>query len=128
MKNLKKIFIFSFALISFHSCSTDNSSDKDSLENYANNQCPKDIGTCCGTSGRFKVIAGKNYTYSASTTIKNPIITWEVKSGLITLISSKGTSAVFRFDSKFTSGRISSKAVSSDSPELCETILEITKQ
>jgi hypothetical protein len=128
MKNLKKIFILSFALMSFYSCSTDNPTDKDTLENYVNNQCPKNEGTCCGTSGRFKVIPGKNYTYSASTTIKNPIISWEAKSGMITLISSKGSSAVFKFDSNFTSGRISSKAVSSDTPELCETILEITKQ
>lgn len=114
--------------MSFYSCSTDNSTDNDTLENYVNNQCPKNEGTCCGTNGRFKVVPGKNYTYSVSTTINNPIISWEVKSGLITLISSKGSSAIFKFDSNFTSGLISSKAVSSDTPELCSTNLEITKQ
>ena len=130
MENFRKICMFSFTLISIYSCSTDNSTDENTfLKSYVNNQCPnpKNVGTCCGTSGRFKVIPNENYTYSVSTTVKNPIITWEVKSGLITLISSNGSSAVFKFDSNFTSGRISSRAENSDTTELCESILEISK-
>jgi hypothetical protein len=110
MKNFKKIFICSFALLSFYFCSTDEPTDQNTLENYVNNQCPSpnNVGICCGTSGRSRVIPNQNYTYSVSTTVKKNLITWEVKSGLINLISSCGSSAIFKFDSNFTIGRISS--------------------
>jgi hypothetical protein len=128
MKNIKKALLISFILLSFYSCSNDEISDENTSENYKSDLCLTTNSTCCGTSGRFKVVAGKSYVYSVSTTINNPSVTWEIEGESIELISTNGLTATFKFNSNFTAGRIRSKVVSSSSSELCESTLDITKQ
>jgi hypothetical protein len=53
------------------------------------------------------VCVNGSYSYTYSTDISNPTITWSVVSGSITLTSGQGTStATFQFGAGFTSGSI----------------------
>ncbi|WP_309613570.1 hypothetical protein [Flavobacterium sp.] len=126
MKKINQIISICMLLILFSNCSNDGYSDENTPENYVTDLCPPNIGTCCGLSGRFKVIPNKTYTYTSNTSILNPTISWEVLDGSITLVSTNGNTAKFKFNSNFTSGKISCTA---ENPTygLCEVRLDIFK-
>ena len=62
--------------------------------------------TTCDILGTTTPQAGNQYSFTYSSNISNPTVTWTVESGAITLISSSGNSATFQFASNFNGGSI----------------------
>jgi hypothetical protein len=128
---MKKHIILRVAVLIFLSCiscSEDKNTDENTAENFSNEPCSGNKGTCCSIIGRFKVLPGKKYTYTVSSSISNPTVVWHIDSGAITFVSSQGLSAVFKFEPGFTTGRIHSRATDPIGSDLCETILDISKE
>lgn len=62
--------------------------------------------TTCDITGTSTPQAGNQYTYTYTTNMSSPTVTWTVLSGAITLVSTSGNSATFQFGSGFSSGSI----------------------
>jgi hypothetical protein len=127
MRNLKKTVLLSFMFSLLYCSSNDSDTYDNTSGNYIDNSCPPNSGTCCGVSGNIKVRSLKKYTYFVSTTLKNPYITWEIKSGSIKTISLYGNKATFIFRPNFTSGRIQANVLSLSGGGSCQTIIDISK-
>ncbi|MDC6384471.1 hypothetical protein D2V93_05765 [Flagellimonas taeanensis] len=62
--------------------------------------------TTCDITGTSTPQAGNQYTFTYTTNMSSPTVTWTVLSGAITLVSTSGNSATFQFGSGFSSGSI----------------------
>lgn len=62
--------------------------------------------TTCDISGTSTPTAGNQYSFTYTSNILNPTVTWTVESGAISLVSSSGNTATFQFSSSFNGGSI----------------------
>ena len=152
--NLKSVFLFKFigvfvVLTNLTSCEEDAINLSENHDNVIEEKAPdrKEIicnedsvkdytGTWCCVSGIIEALPGETLTYSYDINRPDPVITWEVYSGDITLISGTNSrSATFKFGEKFTTGSVLAHGVAwvtegvTDSVALeCAELIEITSK
>lgn len=132
MKKLKFLLV-AILFISIISCSKDEQKPFDESIYFDQDECEQSRGTCCDTDGRILVVPNQIYTYTyfnntASETNPNYTINWEVLEGSITIISGQNTSeATFKFNSDFTTGKISATGKINEGCCECQDTIEISK-
>jgi|SRR5690606_27646376 len=127
MKKILKLTILTFLLILSFSCEKDDS--ELNIESTINQEKIIDsnvnsrvVRTECEVMGNTSACAGQTFTYTYTSDISNPNITWSWTSG-ISIISGQGTNtATFQFNSGFSAGSISAIGVGS---ETCSDTIDI---
>lgn len=130
MKN-QTIYLLLFVLITFTiSCSNDDESTDDSNNETSKLVCGEDIsnysGTTCCVTGSELASPGESLSFEYNSNIINPVFTWEIISGSISIVSGQNTSTItLEFGSDFTTGEILGKG---DGDEICTELFTINKR
>jgi len=123
MKNVKNTLLIVLAILfgfTFHSCTDDVTTtsyektfDENSLQENQElievetiTKGASTAKTTCDILGVSTAQPGNQYTFTYTSNIASPTITWSIVSGAITLISTSGNSATFQFSSGFSGGAI----------------------
>lgn len=129
MKN-RTIYLLSFVFVTLTiSCSIDDESSDNSKES-SELVCGEDMlnysGTICCITGAELASSGESLSYEYNSNINNPVFTWEIISGSISIVSGQNTSTVaLEFGNDFTTGKILGKG---DSDEICTELFTINKR
>jgi len=131
MKN-QTIYLLLFVLITFTiSCSNDDDESTDDSNNETSELvCGEDIsnysGTICCVTGSELASPEEILSFEYNSNIINPVFTWEIISGSISIVSGQNTSKItLEFGSDFTTGEILGKG---DGDEICTELFTINKR
>jgi|TARA_B110000037_G_C17001313_1_gene457347 hypothetical protein len=128
MKKILKLTTIALLLIFSISCENDDSelnieSTIEQEKIVESNLKSKFFKTNCEVTGSKSACSGQTFTYTYTSDIQNPNITWNSSpAGAISLISQSGNSATFQFNSGFTIGFISAIGVGS---ETCSDTIKV---
>jgi|GEM_PF-2641894 len=126
MKN-QTIYLLLFVLFTFAiSCSSDDEDLNPITELVCGENTTNYSGTICCVTGSDLVTPGETLSFDYNSNIINPVFTWEVVSGSITIISGENSPTItVEFGNDFTTGMIRGKAIGD---EVCTEVLTINKR
>src|SRR5690606_27440301 len=130
MKN-KTIYLLLFVFITLiTSCSDDDESSDNNIKESSELVCGEDMsnysGIICCVSGSELASTGESLSFEYNSNINNPVFTWEIISGSISIVSGQNTATVtLEFGDDFTTGEILGKG---DGDEICTESFTINKR
>ena len=130
MKN-RTIYLLLFVFVTLTtSCSNDDESSDNNIRVLSELVCGEDMsnysGTICCISGPELASPGESLSFEYSSNIINPVFTWEIISGSISIVSGQNTATVtLEFGDDFTTGEILGKG---DGDEICSELFTINKR